>query len=389
MENEHQADWDPRSDEARRDQRKAYDKMRRTCPVAHSDFLGWSLFRHEDVMKALLAHETFSNAVSQHLSVPNGMDPPEHTEYRRIIEPYFAKEKMEAFEPVCRALVRKLFRQFLKGDTSDFMAVIALPFAVRVQCAFLGWPEELHGRLVEWVRKSQQATLAQERKALSEIALEFERIIDELLETRRAAGAGVELDVTSALMHERVWGRPLSNEELASILRNWTAGEIGTISAAVGILVHYLAEKRELQDRLRTEKSLLPYSIDEILRIHGPLVANRRVTTRPVEVRGKKLAAGERISLNWVSANRDEEVFKEADEFRFGRDPTRNLLYGAGIHVCPGAPLASLELRVFMEEFLTSTSHVELGTNAPEFAAYPASGFSSLDLRITPAKPNG
>lgn len=383
MENEHQPDWDPKSEETRRDQRAAYDKLRRSCPVAHSEFLGWSLFRHADIMRALLDHETFSNAVSQHLSVPNGMDPPEHTVYRKIIKPYFSPERMEAFEPVCRKIVQNILAHRPKNEEVEFMSTVALPFAVGVQCAFLGWPESLHPILVDWMRRSQNATLAQDRKALSEIAVEFERVIDGFLETRRGAGARPEEDITASLMHEKVWGRPLSNEEVASILRNWTAGEIGTISAAVGILVCYLAEHPELQSQLRSDPSLLPYSIDEILRLHGPLVANRRVTTRPVEIRSKKLAAGERLSLNWVSANRDEEVFEDAGTFRFGRDQSTNLLYGAGIHVCPGAPLASLELRVFMEEFLNHVRGVTFQKNAPTVAVYPASGFAVLPLRLS------
>ena len=81
-----QPDWDPKSDVVLRDQLAAYDEMRERCPVAYSDFLGWSLFRHEDVVRVLNDHETFSNAVSRHLSVPDGMDPPEHTEYRRIVD---------------------------------------------------------------------------------------------------------------------------------------------------------------------------------------------------------------------------------------------------------------------------------------------------------------
>ena len=80
------SDWDPRSEAVLRDSRAAYDEMRERCPVASSEFMQWSLFRHEDMTRVLHDHETFSNAVSQHLTVPNGMDPPEHTAYRRIVE---------------------------------------------------------------------------------------------------------------------------------------------------------------------------------------------------------------------------------------------------------------------------------------------------------------
>ncbi|MGV8934474.1 MAG: cytochrome P450 [Gallionellaceae bacterium] len=227
------------------------------------------------------------------------------------------------------------------------------------------------------------ATLTQDRQSMSALAREFEEFIDGILKTRRQSGARPEDDVTSALMHERVEERPLNHEEIASILRNWTAGEIGTISAAVGILVHYLAGQAGLQKQLRAAPALLPAAIDEILRIHGPLVANRRITTRPVEIAGRKLAAGEKISLNWISANRDGRAFEDPDAFRLDRDPAKNLLYGLGIHVCPGASLARLELQIVMEELLRCTAAIELAPGkSPTNATYPASGFSALPLSI-------
>lgn len=365
------------------DPRAAYDDLRHRCPVAHGDLPGWSLFRHEDVTHVLHDHEIFSNAVSRHLSVPNGMDPPEHTAYRRIIEPYFSPERMAAFAPVCRDIVVNLVRDLAARGEVEFMEAAALPFATEAQSTFLGWPATLHEQLAQWTRKNQAATRAQDRVAMSEIALEFEDLIDHLLETRLRAGADAETDLTAALMNEKVWGRLLSNEEVASILRNWTVGEIGTISASVGILVHYLAEHSELQSQLRAQPDLLPPAIEEILRLHGPLVMNRRVTTQLVEIGGKKIEAGERVSVNWVSANRDEAAFEDAHTFRLDRDQSKNLLYGAGIHVCPGAPLARLELRVFMEELLARTDEITLAPgSAPTFAVYPASGFATLPLRV-------
>lgn len=381
-----QPDWNPKSAEVLRDPRAAYDDMRRRCPVAYSEFLGWSLFRHADVLRVLLDHETFSSAVSQHLSVPGGMDQPEHTAYRRIIESYFSANRMAAFAPTCREVAVKLVRDIITSAEVDFIAAAALPFAVQAQCAFLGWPATLHEPLVRWTRKNHQATLAQDRKAMSEIALEFEGFIDDLLETRLEANSGPETDLTASLMHEKVWGRPLSNEEVASILRNWTVGEIGTISASVGILAQHLANQSPLQQQLRARPDQLPPAIEEILRLHGPLVANRRVTTRPVEIGGRQIPAGERITLMWISANRDEQVFANPDAFQLDRDQSKNLLWGAGIHVCPGAPLARLELRTFLEELLARTSEIALRPDQPPtLAVYPASGFANLPLRLRPA----
>lgn len=218
---------------------------------------------------------------------------------------------------------------------------------------------------------------------MSEIAREFEGLIDDLLESRLEAGAKAEDDITASLMHDTVWGRPLSNEEIASILRNWTVGEIGTLSAAVGILAHYLALHADLQTQMRENPSLLPVAIDEILRIHGPLVANRRVTTKQIEINGRKFIAGEHISLNWISANRDGRVFDEPECFKLDRDPDKNLLYGAGLHVCPGAPLARLEMRVCLEELLKCTTAIQLVPEKPPTnAVYPASGFADLPIVV-------
>src|SRR5690606_3640981 len=109
-----------------------------------------------------------------------------------------------------------------------------------------------------------------------------------------------------------------------------------------------------IQTRLRSDPTLLPAAIDEILRIESPLASSRRVTKCPVRTGTREIGGGERITLMWASANRDATVFDDPETFRLDRDPALNLLYGAGIHVCPGAPLARLELRVLMEESLAA-----------------------------------
>lgn len=365
------------------DQIAAYDAMRRRCPVAHSDYLHWSLFRHEDVLRVLLDHDTFGSAVSRHLSVPNGMDPPAHTPYRRMIESYFSPERMGAFEPACRAISTELVARLPQGGETELNAALAQPFSLQIQCAFLGWPARLHEPLRLWTLKNQAATLSRDRAALDDVALEFDGYIKGLLDERRAAGDGAPDDLTTRLLRDRAGDNPLSDEEIVSILRNWTVGELGTISACVGILAHYLAAQPDIQRRLRADWSLLPAAIDEILRMHAPLIANRRITRKPVHIGGKQLGVGERITLMWASANRDEAVFGDPDAFRLDRDPADNLLYGLGIHVCPGAPLARMELRVVMEALLKQTRWLALvADKAPVRAVYPASGYATLPLRI-------
>ena len=382
--NKPQPDWDPRSDIVLSDQIKAYDAMRSQCPVAHSDYLGWSLFRHKDVVRALDDHRTFSNIVSRHLSVPSGMDPPQHTAYRRLIERHFEPTRVAAFEPLCRMISADLVSGLKRGAEIDLVAQFARLFAVQIQCAFLGWPVGLREPLLQWVRKNHEATLARDTGQMAAIAFEFDGYITELLEARRAAGAAAPDDITTDLLRERVGDRLLNREEIVSILRNWTVGELGTITACVGILSHYLAEYPQVQRQLREKPALLPAAIDEILRMRAPLISNRRVTTAPVEIGGRKIRAGERIMLMWASANRDEAVFGDPDEFRLDRDPTQNLLYGRGVHICPGAELARLELRVAMEELLEQTQQIALiPDRQPTIAIYPASGFSALPMQIS------
>ena len=376
-------DWDPRSAEVQIDQIRAYDHMRETCPIAYSDYLGWSLFRHADVLQVLNDHETFSNVVSRHPSVPNGMDPPQHTVYRHLIDPYFTRERVEAFEPECRWIAGDLLEALRHAPSFEAMASLAEPYAVRIQCGFLGWPTSLHEPLLQWVRKNREATLARDTDAMAAIALEFDGHIRSQLERREGAGKAAPDDITTSLVRQTVDGKRLDHGEIVSILRNWTVGELGTIAACVGIIVHFLAENPEIQTRLRLDRSDLSPAIEEILRLHGPLISNRRTAVRPVVIGGRRIEAGERMTVIWTSANRDARAFEAADRYSPERDQEPNLLYGAGIHFCPGAALARMQLRVMIDELLSRIGPFSLLTGTePLRAVYPASGYASVFLQI-------
>lgn len=115
------------------------------------------------------------------------MDPPEHTAYRKAIEPYFAPESIQDFEPVCRRLAQDLVATVAAGTEFDFMDAVAVPFALRCQCAFLGWSEDFAAPVREWTRRNREAILAADRSALAEISNEFELCIVRLLDERRRA----------------------------------------------------------------------------------------------------------------------------------------------------------------------------------------------------------
>ncbi|MCC7042950.1 MAG: cytochrome P450 [Acidobacteria bacterium] len=380
------ADWDPHAAEVLADQRAAYDAMRSRCPVARDAAGGWTLFRHADILRVIHNHAGFSNVVSRHLSVPNGMDPPVHATYRRLIEPYFDRDIVSAFEPGCRQMAAELVDDACVRQNVDLIADLALPFAARAQCGYLGWPMDLAPPLIDWTIRNHDATLRSDRRALDGIARELETLVADVVASRQERRDSAPVDLTDRLIRETVEGRPLSLEELTSILRNWTMGEVGTLAASVGIVAHALATNIDLQYQLRRHLQLLPDAIDELLRIHGPLVSNRRTVTHAVDLGGRHLEAGDQVTLNWIAANRDPAVFEQPDTFRLDRDPASNLLYGAGIHVCPGARLARLELRIVLEELLAATLQIEPREGAPPtLAAPPASGYATLPVHIIAA----
>lgn len=383
MKKQPNADWDPGSDDVQRNQCDAYDRMRRNCPVAYSEKLGWSVFRHDDLISVLNDHETFSSIVSKHRSVPNGMDPPEHTIYRNAIEAIFSPDRLKLFEPVCRSAARGLLEDIPAAMAVDLIEKFAMPYSVHSQCAFVGWPSDAANAIRDWVRRSQEASRGGDRQQLTAIAAEFRTQVTTILDARRDAGNEAADDVIGYLLRTPVNSVPISDDDIASILRNWTVGELSSLASSIGIVAERLATEPELQARIRAEPALITTAIEEILRTCGPLVSNRRRATRDVVLGGRHISAGERVTLMWIAANRDETVFEDPGEVRLDRDLQHNLLFGAGIHVCPGAPLARLELRVAVEELLRRSNRIELCGSAPRRATYPANGWESLPLKLS------
>ncbi|MGM7448148.1 cytochrome P450 [Idiomarina sp. ST20R2A10] len=374
--------WEPSEQQ---EQVASLDELRQHCATAQSDMLGHAVLTHSAVRDVIEDHETFSNAAGSHLSVPNGMDPPEHSIFREVIEPYFSAQRLSEFEPACREIARTVISQISKDKPLDVVSNIAKPFALQIQCAFLGWPDSLTGTLGEWLEANQKAIVNNDRATLNQKANEFEALIHKQLEARRKSDAPKD-DNTLHLMREEVTlngeTRHLSDEEIVSILRNWTAGEVGTIAAAIGSISYFFAQSPNVADKLRNNELNTDNAIDEILRIDPPLISNRRRAVKDTEISGCPVKQGEKVTVLWASANRDEAVFGKADTFNPEQNKANNLLYGGGIHVCPGAPLARMELRIFTEELLKHFEEFEV-TGEPKRANYPSGGFSDLPMKLS------
>lgn len=371
--------WDPQDPAVLHDQRRAYDEVRERSPVAHSAALGWSLFDHRDLTLVTADPVAFSSATKR-LAIPNGMDPPEHTAYRSPLEPYFRPDGLASFEPRSRQIARDLLRQMVERPEVEAIHDFVDPFAHQALCAFMGWPVEDWNRISGWTHGNQDAALRHDREAGARLAREFADYVTGILRTRRSeASSG---DLMGDLAQTRVHDKALSDDQIVSLLRTWTAGH-GTVAAALGIVIRYLAEDHELQASLRARPDLLGAAIWEILRADGPLVANNRTTTRDVEVGGQTIRAGERISLMWIAANRDPAVFSDPDRVVLDRDRGGNLLFGAGIHRCLGEPLALLNLRIGVEELLRSVARFEIDpSHASVRNVFPSNGLSALPIRL-------
>jgi cytochrome P450 len=136
-----------------------------------------------------------------------------------------------------------------------------------------------------------------------------------------------------------------------------------------------------VQEALRADSGDLAGAIDEMLRIDDPFLVNRRVTTVATQIAGFTLEPGTRIYLNWTSANRDEAVFSDPDAYRPEEHAPHNLLYGNGIHNCPGRPLATMELVVAVRTLLSMTTHIELAAGAePVRETYPLGGWRRVPV---------
>lgn len=391
-----------------RDPRAIAEAIRTSADVALSQTGAVVLLRHADVIRAAHDPQTFSSAVSAHLQLPNGLDGEEHAAYRRLIEPYFTPERMSELEPRIRTVAREICTE-LSGSASgavrcDAVSQLGAVFAVRAQTAWLGWPSFLEPELLDWVQENWSATRSGERTRTAAAAQRFDEIIRSVLLPRRAESgipAGVPAvqlpaavrsaraaDVTAELIADTTLGRTLSDEELVSILRNWTGGDLGSIALCTGVILAGLAENRPVQDRLRSGVSAAERDaiIDELLRLDDPFVANRRITTCPVTIGGARLPAGQRVVLDWTSANLDEHRFADPQVFAPEDNAWANLVYGTGPHVCPGRPLAALELGALVEEVLAAFSDIALQPGGVlERESTPVGGFASVPVLLTPA----
>jgi cytochrome P450 len=364
------------------------DERRSRCPVSRDAAGTWTLYRHDDVRAAALDDVTFSNATSRFLKVPNGLDGDEHAGFRSLVDRYFTADRLAALRPTVARIADEVVDEAIDragGLPARVDAVtLGARFAVRTSCAWLGWPSALEPELLDWIAANRAATRSGDLGRTADVAARFDRIVrTQVVQRREAAGrssSDVTGDVTGELVADTFLGRRLTDEEITSILRNWTGGDLDSVALCAGVVLAYLADHRQLQARLRGGVSdrELDAVIDETLRIDNPFVANRRVTTTDTVVGAQPIARGERVVLNWTAANRDPEVFGDPDRFDPEANAPHNLVYGIGRHACPGRGLATMELRLLTRAVLARTDAVTPNLDDVRARSQPPSGGYSL-----------
>ena len=367
------------------DPRTRYDALHRE-PLTRDDNGRWVVVRHADAVAVVTDPETFSSHVSRFLQVPNGLDGAAHREARELLDPFLAPERLTGLEPTLERIADQLAASVPAGGRLDAVGELGSVYAVRAQSAWLGWPSDIEPELLAWMEDNHAATRSGELERTAAVAHRFDAIIHRLLSFRRIRRPGPPEDLTDELMRVKHHdGRPLGEDEIVSVLRNWTGGDLGSLALCTGVVLYWLATHPELQDELvDAANDSFDAALDEILRIDDPFVSNRRVATVDTVLNGQPIAPGEQLVVNWTAANRDPAVFADPEGYAPEANAAKNLVYGAGPHVCPGRALATLELRVLVRAML-GRHRIALDPEAvPEREQPPVGGFHRVPLLLDP-----
>jgi cytochrome P450 len=364
----------------------AYAETRSRYPVARVDgILGgfWAVLRHDLLVEAALDTARFSNLVPffNTRRPPLECDPPEHRVYRRLLNPYFSRERMAALEEPLHRYAGEMLAPLVEAGGGDFAERFSRPFPTRALCLLLEVPDDERRLIDDWSRRvdeigGQTPPGSAERVAVGE---ELRPWMTALIEDRRRKPGD---DVVSALVRGDPELPPLDDEMVVGIVMMFISAGHNTTTSAIGNAVLRLARDGELQSRLRAGPGSVPAFAEEVVRLDAPQQAMRRIATTDTELGGRAVAAGDYVWLVFGSANLDPAAFDRAAELDPGRSPNRHLGFGRGIHQCIGAPLARLELRVALEELLASTASFTVDGEVVR-AAWPRMGVERLPLRFS------
>jgi cytochrome P450 len=333
----------------------------------------WAVTRYDDVRHVLRSPADFSSALgATQIRDPDpadlpfirrmilNMDPPEQLRLRRLVTGAFTRRRLERFADAVRRRAARLL-DGVAGRPFDLPAEVTDDFPLQNLADLLGVPAADRELLLRWTNRvigyqdpehAHVVTDDTGRPVNPRSPAQLEDMFDyaaRLAERKRAEPAD---DVMTALVHAEVDGQRLTDAELKMFFFLLVIAGNDTVRSALPGGVLALVQNPDAYRRLRAEPALLGSAIEEMLRVHPPVLTFRRTVARPVELGGRKLEVGDKVVVYHVSAHYDERRFPDPHRFDPAREPNEHLAFGQGPHLCLGAAFARLQLREFFAELL-------------------------------------
>jgi cytochrome P450 len=319
------------------------------------------ILRHEDVSKAAKDWATFSSDAPFRVPIPSEenvrsmrqlpveTDPPDHTDYRKIAEPFFQRAKDPQVIAQVETLIGGLLEEALRRDSIEVVREFALPIQSRALAYLLNVPESEAELWISW------GTHVFRDGGSKGSALEI--YLHERFD--RAVAAPGE-DFFSALTRATFRGRPLTREEMMGFGNLTFAGGRDTVIHTISSVLGYLAGHPEALEFLRQDPARIIHAVEEFFRVISPLTHIGRVCPAETDVHSATVPAGGRASLCWASANQDEAAFDAPAEIRLDRKPNPHLAFGFGAHLCLGAAHARLLVRTLLQQCLQRVGAIQV-----------------------------
>ena len=360
----------------------------------------WVITRHSDVIEVGRDGQTYSSdqqrgGVTNLDEVPPGsdlseegrmmltMDAPDHTRYRSLVNRGFTPRMIGLLGPHIRKMVVEILDRAVKKGDCDFVTEVAAEVPLQVIAQLLGVPFEDRHRLFEWSNKmigSRDPEYSVSQEIARGAAIEMFMYSGELAKKRRAEPRD---DIVTALLNAEVDGDRISEMDFNLFFLLLAVAGNETTRNAMSHGVHTLIDHPDSYRMLREAPSLVPSATEEILRWASPVMYFRRNVTRDTELSGQKFKAGEKVSIWYISANRDERVFKEPFKFDISRSPNEHIAFGGGgPHFCLGASLARMEINILLEEMVTRVKSIEAAGEPQRLRSNFINGIKHLPVRL-------
>ncbi|MBI3797706.1 MAG: cytochrome P450 [Deltaproteobacteria bacterium] len=342
----------------------------------------WALMKYDDVYSALRDHETFSSENPRAGQFGPKLvliqdDPPRHTRFRRLVNKAFTLRRVEALAPWITGVANELLGEMGAGEV-DVVQSYTIPLPVKVIARLLGIPGEDYITFKRW-SDAFLAAISMPPEQRAQNLMEMVAYFGQIAAARRAHGAD---DLITALVEAEVEGEALEDWEILGFCILLLIAGNETTTNLIGNMLNILAERPDVWQQARKDRSLVEPIIEETLRYESPVQRLFRITTREVELSGVKIPPGADITIFYGAANRDPQAFPHPEEFRLDRDLRNHVAFGMGIHYCLGAPLARMEAQISLNSFLDRFPVMRQGT-AParrQTATHIVFGFRQLPL---------